>query len=434
MQVQMNKPILKKHSPMSDEEIEENSFTDINTAIPCITDNRFGLHSPDNTVYGDFSMNSFLIVDTPEKDENDQQIDACISEHAIFIHEKEARNHETSYVYMESIIDLMKGLNTKIDTLQNERSEERLVLERAMSFFTIGDSRSAEEAIQCYSNIGNPVFSEIFMNLIRKTLPQFFINLKEELLNTKEIAITLKNIYTETDTKLFKKLEENERLKNIINQQSKDHKLQIEDLSKENNYLKDQILKITTEYGNDTDVESLLEDDILHNLKRIIQGKCKEIEALKDSLIKKDQALTDFYSKESSFDISHLNIQIEGYRKTQTKIQAENLNLTQIVNKLSEKNTKLKQELLFFNSELKKTMDMLGKKNDTISRQKSLIELFQEKLSGSSFPIEELRKKKIEVEKKLISETDYFVKQDLKKKSEDCDKRLSDFLSLNRRL
>ena len=228
-------------------------------------------------------------------------------------------------------------------------------------------------------------------------------------------------------------MEENDRLKSIINQQSKDHKAQIDELSSENNHLKDEILKIVTEYGTDCKIESLLEEDILLNLKRIVKGKCAEISRLQDTLGNKEVALKEFYDKENSFDISHLNNQVESFKKSQKKLQDENLNLTQIVNKLSEKNTKLKQELIFFNSELKKAMDTLAKKNEAISRQKSLIELFQEKLSGSSFPIEELRKKKGEIEKKLSEETDYFIKQNLKKESRDCEKRLSDFLSLNRK-
>lgn len=406
---------MKKLIPMSDNEKEQNSLSDINLAAPSICDSVFDINSTNNTAYGDFSMNSFVIVDT--EDFNNKKND-----------------DEISYVYMESIIDLMKGLNMKIDSLKTEKSKEKHVLERVMSFLTIGDSRSAEETIQCYNGSNSPAITEIFLNLIQKSLPNFFISLKEELLKTKEIALGLKNVYLETDTRLFKKLEENERLKNIINQQSKDHRIQIDDLSKENNYLKDEILKIATEIGNNTKMESLLEEDILESLKAGIRAKCIEMESLKEKLSERELSLQEYHLKESSFDISHLNSQIESFKKSQKKLQDENLNLTQIVNKLSEKNTKIKQDLIFFNSELKKAMEVLAKKNDTIARQKSLIELFQEKLSGSSFPIEELRRKKLEVEKKLIKETDYFVKQSLKKESEDCEKRLSDFLSLNRRI
>ena len=406
---------MKKLSPMDDKELKNNLESDENTLVNNGDgrglENVFELNSPNNTVYGDFSMNSFLIVDTPE----------------------EEKKEDTSYVYMESIIDLIRGLNTKIDTLKSEKSEEKHILERVMSFLTIGDSQSAEEVIQTYNNQSNSASTEILVGLIQKTLPQFFINLKEELLNIKEIGLLLKNIYIETDSRFIKKLEENDRLKSIINQQSKDHKAQIDELSSENNHLKDEILKIVTEYGTDCKIESLLEEDILLNLKRIVKGKCAEISRLQDTLGNKEVALKEFYDKENSFDISHLNNQVESFKKSQKKLQDENLNLTQIVNKLSEKNTKLKQELIFFNSELKKAMDTLAKKNEAISRQKSLIELFQEKLSGSSFPIEELRKKKGEIEKKLSEETDYFIKQNLKKESRDCEKRLSDFLSLNRK-
>lgn len=365
----------------------------------------------DRTVYGDFSMNSFLIVDTPEKEEKE----------------------EIASVYMGSILDIMQNLNTKIDTLRSEKSEEWHVLERVMSFLKIGDSRSAEETIQSL-NVGSPRVTDVYTNLIQKTLPQFFILLKEELLNTKEIAIALKNIYNETDTKLYKKLEENERLKNIINQQSKDHKIQIDELSRENNYLKDELLKITTEFGGTGKIDSFLEEDILLVLRNKIQDKLSEMGKLKELLACKEEALRSYQMRESSFDISHLNIQVDGLKKSQKKLQDENLNLTQIVNKLSEKNTKLKQELIFFNSELKKAMDVVGKKNETIARQKNLIELFQEKLCGSAFPIEELRKKKQEVERKLVNETDYFVKQELKRECEDCEKRLSDFLTLGRKM
>lgn len=406
---------MKNLNPMNEDKAKEIHSSKIETdnfiTKEEISENIFELHSPNNTVYGDFSLNSFLIVDTPE----------------------EEKKEDSSFVYMESIIDLIQSLNTKIDTLRSEKSEERLVLQRVMSFLTIGDSRSAEEAIQTYNQKGNNMAIDILINLVQKTLPKFFIDLKEELLNTKEIALTLKNLHSETETKLFKKLEENERLKNIISQQSKDHKLQLEKLSAENCHLKDELLKLVTEYGTNCKIESLLEEDILLTVKKIIKEKLEEITVCKEELIEKDKILREYHLKENSFDISHLNNQVESYKKIQKKLQDENLNLTQIVNKLSEKNTKLKQELIFFNSELKKTMDVVTKKNETISRQKSLIELFQEKLSGSSFPIEELRKKKAEIEKKLAEETDYFVKQNLKKESKDCEKRLSDFLSLNRK-
>ena len=172
---------MKKLSPMDDKELKNNLESDENTLVNNGDgrglENVFELNSPNNTVYGDFSMNSFLIVDTPE----------------------EEKKEDTSYVYMESIIDLIRGLNTKIDTLKSEKSEEKHILERVMSFLTIGDSQSAEEVIQTYNNQSNSASTEILVGLIQKTLPQFFINLKEELLNIKEIGLLLKKIYIEKD-------------------------------------------------------------------------------------------------------------------------------------------------------------------------------------------------------------------------------------------
>ncbi|ELA40932.1 uncharacterized protein VICG_02021 [Vittaforma corneae ATCC 50505] len=220
-------------------------------------------------------------------------------------------------------------------------------------------------------------------------------------------------------------------MRSMISQQSRDHKAQIDGLAAENNNIKDQLVKIHKDYGVAGALESLLEEDILKEIRNLVYSKCKLIDDLREEAMKKDEVIEQFERKANMFEVKHLSSQVESLKQTQHKLQDENLNLTQIVNKMSEKNTKLKQELLFFNSELKKAMELLGRKNETIYGQKSLIELFQEKISGaSSFPIEDLKKKKLEIEERLEKENDYFVKQRLKREREDCSKRLSDFLNL----
>lgn len=406
---------------MSDEEIENSYDEDIKMIAPVLTETSINMNSPTKTVYGDFSMNSFVIVDTPEDT-------YCENKTNRF---KDDKNTIKEDVYMESILGLFKSLSVKIDSFYDMRSTEKDIIEKLSAYLTVNDTKSALQCIQEYKNDGNIDFMTVYHSLLQKTIPDFLISLRQKLITVREDLFTYHNCYKEVEDKLYKKAEECERLKNIINQQSKDFKTQIDGLVLENTNMKDDLLKIYNGYSTEKNLESQLEVDIIRNIREVLHQKCEVIDDLREEVLKKDEIIGQFERKAQMFEVTHLNSQVDSLKQTQHKLQAENLNLTNIVNKLSEKNTKLKQELIFFNNEMKKAMEAINRKNETISRQKSLIELFQDKLGGNeSFPIEELRRKKKEIEERLAKETDYFVKQDLKKEKEDCAKRLSDFLML----
>lgn len=402
-----NDEALKKLIPMSDEEITSLLGNDLKISPPTLLDASMNIKSPSKTTYGDFSMNSFVIVDTPEYSDRE---DNC-------------------NVYMESVIDLFKTLNTKIEALKTERSVEKEALNKISAYLRVNDTSSALSTIREISKDEESTF--LYKAMVEKTVPSFLLTLRQMIMGIKEHTFQLLNLYKDIESKLYKKADENERLKAIINQQSKEHKAQIESLASENNDIKDEIYKLCKEYGTSGKLESLLEADILKELQQLMSRKTEMIDDLREEVVKKDEVIEKFERKAGMLDIVQLNTQVDSLKQTQRKLQDENLNLTQIANKMSEKNTKLKHELLFFNSELKKAMEAITRKNDTIARQKLLIELFQEKLSGTSgFPIDDLKKKKLELEEKLVKETDYFTKQKLSKEKDDCTKRLSDFLSL----
>ncbi|KAM0681300.1 hypothetical protein GINT2_000499 [Glugoides intestinalis] len=404
-----NDEALKKLIPMSDDEITSLLGNDLKISPPTLLDASKSPKSPVKTTYGDFSMNSFVIVDTPEYSDRE---DNC-------------------NVYMESVIDLFKTLNTKVEALKTERSVEKEALNKINAYLRMNDMKSALNTIKDISKEEDLESSVLYRAMIEKTIPNFLLTLRQTIMGIKEHTFQLMNLYKDIETKLYKKAEENERLKTIINQQSKEHKEQIESLVTENNDIKDEIYKLCKEYGTEDKLESLLEVDILKELKQLISRKTEMIDDLREEVIIKEEVINKFERKAGMLDVVQLNTQVDSLKQTQRKLQDENLNLTQIANKMSEKNTKLKHELLFFNSELKKAMEAVARKNDTIGRQKVLIELFQEKLSGpSGFPIEDLKKKKVEIEEKLMRETDYFTKQKLNKEKDDCIKRLSDFLNL----
>lgn len=410
-----NKEALKKLIPMSDEEIENSYDEDVKMLAPALTETSINMNSPTKTVYGDFSMNSFVIVDSPEDT-------LC---------ENKSNRFSKEDVYMDSILGLFKSLSVKIDSLHDTRTTEKDVIEKLDAYLTVNDTKSAIQCIRQFRNEESTDWTWIYQSLLQKTIPDFLISMKQKLITVKEELFEYHNCYKEVEDKLYRRSEENERLKNIISQQSKDFKTQVDDLVLENTNIKDDLLKIYNEYGTGKNLESQLEVDIIKNIRKLFNQKCEVIDDLRGDILKKDEIIGQFERKSQMFEVAHLNAQVDSLKQTQHKLQTENLNLTNIVNKLSEKNTKLKQELIFFNNEMKKAMEAINRKNETISRQKSLIELFQDKLGGNeSFPVEELRKKKKEIEERLSRETDYFVKQDLKKEKEDCAKRLSDFLML----
>lgn len=398
---------LKKLIPMSEDEIDELMRSDIKITAPTLAETPINLMSPTKSIYGDFSMNSFVVVDAQET---------------------QAKSDCTN-VYMESVVDLFRSLNAKVETLCLERSREKTALEKIRSHLSVEDVKGARDVINSLKR-AEPEMNYLYESLIYKKLPDILIGIRQELVTVKETLFLLRNCYNDIEGKFIKKAEETERLQNLISQQSKDHKTQVESLISESNGIKDQLVEIYKEYSGGTP-ESLLTEDVVEETKKLVREQAKLIKELREEIIRKDETIGRFERKASLFDVTHLTSQVESLKETQRKLQDENLNLTQIVNKLSEKNTKLKQELIFFNGELKKSVEMLARKNETITRQKTLIELFQEKIGGgTAFPIEDLRKKKQEIEERLEKENDYFEKQKLRKEKEDCTKRLSDFLTL----
>lgn len=400
-----NTNYLQNIVPMNLEEIDDAIPVDVSISAPSIKDSDYHVHISDNFQFADFSQNSFVVQD-------------------------EAASTPENNVYMESIVTLIGNINTKIEQMKDERTEDKIVLKKVLSFLKLGDMQSAEIEIE-KSNVEIDTKCILF-ELLEKILPDFFIKLKEEMVQIKESSIGLKVLFSELENKLFKKLEENDRLKTIISQQSKDHNQQIDELTKEHSTLKDRLEKMLQTFGGNRKIESYLHEDVINELEDILKSKDERVDNLEKQLLDKENKLNEYARKEKQFDVAYLNSQVDSFRELQKKLQDENLNLTNVVNKISEKNTKLKQDLIFFNSELKRASEAINKKNETISRQKSLIELFQDKISGTSLPIEELRRKKFNIEQRLLKETDYFVKQNLKKEKEDCDKRLSDFLSVNK--
>lgn len=387
--------------------------------------------------FEDFSQNSFVFVDTTDADfEYEDNSILLENNNIIEITNKsdECIKNDVSNVYMKSILDLFRSLNFKIDNISLQKQTQKHIIEEVHGHLLLNDSKAALKTINRHLGDIKPEMTQLCEQFIRTTLKDAIFDLKNQILNVEETVNKAKNIYNEIESKLYKKLEENKRLMNIINQQSVDHKAQVDNLVQENSIMKDEIINLIKILNPTQALDSKLQEDIIQVLKNKIEEKIVLVEDLQNDNFRKEGIIQDYVKKSSNFEVCHLNKQIVEFKITQKKLQDENINLSQIISKMSEKNTKLKQELVLFNTEYKRAVEAIKIKNETISRQKTLIEMFQEKLTGTNnFPIEELRKKKYDIESKLERENDFLVKQALKKEKNDCEKRLSDFLSIQSR-
>lgn len=409
--------------PILDNEIEEQADDDIKNLSINKIDTSLIFESPMKPQFGDLSQNSFVVIDSMCQEESDN---GSTEEN-----NSKIRNTDVSNVYMKSILDLFRSLNFKMDNMSYQRSCEKVILEEVQSHLCLKNYHKAIEAINKYSGQKPPNQTELYKNFIEVRLREDILEIRSQMVVLDEVAFKMKNAYSGIETKLVKKMEENERLRKMINQQSVDHKAQIDGLVSESNLMLDGIVETIKELNCEDVPDSQLQVDILQELRHIGKKTKEEIAVLREQNAKKDEMIAEFRKKAKSFEITHLNSQIDELKSTQKKLQDENINLSQILSKMSEKNTKLKQELLLFNTEYKKSIDAINKKNETINRQKMLIEMFQEKLSGTeSLPIEELKRKRNDIEARLERETDYFTKQALRREKLDCEKRLSDFLNI----
>ena len=72
--------------------------------------------------------------------------------------------------------------------------------------------------------------------------------------------------------KIYVRLEETERLKDIIKNENKEHRAQTELLISENNNLKEGMINLLIVYGADTSLDSKLEADIFNNIKTLLES------------------------------------------------------------------------------------------------------------------------------------------------------------------
>lgn len=415
--------------PMSDDEKEVGDEPIERQIIaPNVCDNTLMIGSPMKSFIGDFTDNSFIYngdeiinIGRMNLDNKCRELEAP----AVIPYADRESN-----VYMEAAVDLFQKLNIKVEKLMQQKSREGLIVEECYKRLLLNDIRGAMLLLRPCTDarVGN---TETVLAFIGREWPEFIHSVKDDFIKMKDATHRIKCVLSSIVDRASRKMEECERLKGIINRQNTEHTAQMDTLVSENNSLKEGLIEILGAFGPKNALDSRLETDLLSNIRALLARQAAKIAELKEREHEKDAAIEGFREQAASYEVGSLRQQIEDYRQMQKRLQAENLNFSGVIQKLSEKNIKYKQDLVLFNSELKRSIEALKVKTETIARQKTLISLFQDKLGGSNeYPLEELRRKKKELESKLENENDYFVKQQLRKEKVDCERRLSDFNSL----
>ncbi|KAI5169553.1 hypothetical protein PAEPH01_0807 [Pancytospora epiphaga] len=391
---------------------------------------------------GDFSQNSYVFdgvelskmkkskeveVDLVDRDNID-----CISSENITtvlsIDNDDVEIGDTD-VYMRNTLELFMRLNGKLEILLREKSSDRRIMEECYKRILRKDIKGALSCLRVHVNTDEEEKS--FKAFIEDKWPIYSRRIKGEMDSIRGLVIQMKNIFERLLDRLEMKGNECDRLSDVNKKQSIDYSIQLNSLISENDALKDGLITQLKRHGSPEALNSMLAIDLLSGVGKVLEEQTGELVKYRKSLLERDLQLDEFKRRESSLDVMNLSKQLEEFKRTEKRLQNENINFSETIQRLSIRNSKYKQDLVLFNNELKKSFETIRLKNETIERQKKLISLFQDKLSGCpDYPIEELKARRREIDSKIVKEEDYLKRQVLERERIDCDRRLSDFIKL----
>jgi len=370
-------------------------------------------------------------------------------------------------IYMDFIFNLFQTINDRLKYLINKQNEYEK---------KSGDEKKNEESVHLRIEI---LFQNVKADL--KRIKEYDLKrLKEyDLKRLKEYVREIQRRYNSNQDSNKALMKEGKKLQDMLASQAKDHRHEIETLVNERMVIKDKLCRILRAAGNDNENRnddnenrndekegndennnrndgngvnyengvndylnpSLaikgnegLEDDVIESIRLLIKNLNKKIKRMGEMNWNLKTENAKFKEKESSFDVLGLKKELKRSKEYEKVLKSENLCFSQAIQKLSEKNIKMKQELVQSNREIKRIEEALKMKESTIERQKSLILMLQNKVMHRfDFPIDDLQKKIEGVQGRIEKENDFFKRQRLVNEKEDLERRLRDFLNLNPR-
>jgi hypothetical protein len=254
---------------------------------------------------------------------------------------------------MKSILDLYRALNSKIDKMAIVRTDNDFILENIYNYLILGDIKGALDTFS--SNFKErPNFSLIIRKLTEEMLPEFELKTKNLLLKIKDKLLALKELLKLSMEITYKKADECERLEIIINKQNIDYNQQRDSLLNEKNEIKDLLIKLLFDFGNSNSLISQIDLDLINEIKNILESKNANIFNLGKENEELKNMTKDLKLKIKNLESQTSTKQIEEQKEIIKRLQFDNVNFSDAIQKLTEKNIKLKQEVIGLSNENKK--------------------------------------------------------------------------------
>ncbi len=317
-------------------------------------------------------------------------------------------------VYMKPIVECLSDINLSLNEFKGSRSAERKVLMECLRALKQEDVEKSKGLL--LAELGSEEQNKILITSIIELLPKF----KDACLKAMDTVTKIKSGLSQV-SEVNSKLSEDLEATRVSLQISRDEVKKMEtqnDLRTnkaiaDSNLLKKNLIDLLKTF--DEVVDSELEGDLVEKCKCLFNSFKNDVAKIKEelSIERYNSKKKDEYYQSNNIEI--LTQEVESLRNTQRKLQSENLSMSQGMQKLIEKNYKYKQNLVLFNTHLKRFIEKDKIQMETISKQKNLIELFQNKLSGTqnNSTVNALRKQNEEIDKLVLKEKDEKKKEKL---------------------
>lgn len=342
--------------------------------------------------------------------------------------------NDPSLVYVKSILELFKNINTKLTALDEKKTNEQKILEECYKMASVKDANIKSFLGKHIEKVDKEEVTKFFvLNKVPRELTEILtqkVKIYKMFVNYKGKINEMCNVF-----ELLKR--EKERLvhENIKIQEEGENVCR--SLLEDENKHKESLLKIIRKEDSETCAEdkSYLKNDLISALENIVETKNSCIEKKEKDILrlKEEQNALKLQLQEMKDQkevVAEHTVRIR-------KLQNDNIFLSQKTNKLTEENIKYQKDLVMFNTEIKKLLGSDKIKTETIMRQKRLIEMYQKQLCGTNTltdafaKIEKLKENKVMLDERLKKEENAERKRVLQKQKDDCEKRLSDLLKYN---
>jgi hypothetical protein len=337
---------------------------------------------------------------------------------------------DEDHVYLANIYETYSKLDRKVELLLGREYFDKAFVKLIYGLICRGEYRAARESILRELEDRDPMFERekyvlrevIDSELVESKLLPALGAAKEEMLAIEETKMRLeKAFFSLREVHLRSNLESAKRNAELMSERDR-CSMELEKMRRDYARTYEE-LRDMLEYST----EGLDEPRLLKELRASVEharSKLQRLEEENAGLRTKTREMEGVKDIENTLGAARREIQ---------KLQDENLTFSDAINKLNERNIRLKKDCVMLNDALKKAVDSSKRKGSTIEKQRRMIEILQSKVGTSpALPLVELREKIDGLRDRIENETDLDSRKVLVDEVADYEKRMADFLSIAR--